>query len=190
MDMEQWTGSKLGKECLKPVYCHLAYLTYMQSASWEIPDWVKHKLELRLQGEVSITSDMQMTPPLWQTVKRNWRISFDESERGEWKSWLKIQHSKNEDHGIWLHHFMANWWGNNGNIGRLYFLGLQNHCTCWLQPWNEKTLAPWKKSYDQLRQHIKKQRHYFSDKGLSSQSYRFSNSHVWLWELDHKESWR
>ena len=59
-----------------------------------------------------------------------------------------------------------------------YFWGLQNHCRWWLQPWNEKTLAPWKKSYDQPRQHIKKQRHYFANKGPSSQSYGFSSSHV------------
>ena len=59
----------------------------------------------------------------------------------------------------------------------------------WLQPWNEKTLAPWKKSYDQPRQHIKKQRHYFANKGPSSQSYGFSSSDVWMWELDYKESW-
>ena len=52
------------------------------------------------------------------------------------KSWLKTQHTKNEDHGIWSHHFMANRWGNNGNSERLYFLGLQNHCRWWLQPWN------------------------------------------------------
>ena len=70
-----------------------------------------------------------------------------------------------------------------------YFGGLQNHCRWWLQPWNKKTLAPWKKSYDQPRQHIKKQRHYFSNKGPSSQSYGFSSSHVWMWELDYKESW-
>ena len=50
-------------------------------------------------------------------------------------------------------------------------------------------LTPFKKSYDQLRQHIKKQRHYFADKGLTSQSYGFSSSHVWMWQLDHKESW-
>ena len=70
-DMEQWTGSKLGKEYTKAVYCHLAYLTYMQSTSCEMVDWMKHKLESRLLGEISITSDMQMTPPLWQKVKRN-----------------------------------------------------------------------------------------------------------------------
>ena len=69
------------------------------------------------------------------------------------------------------------------------FWGLQNHCRLWLQPWNLKTLAPWKKSYDQPRQYIKKQRHYFTNKGPSSQSYGFSSSHVWMWKLDYKESW-
>ena len=66
---------------------------------------------------------------------------------------------------------MANRWGSNGNSDRLYFLGLQNHCRWWLQPWNQKTLGPWKKSYYQPRQHIKKQRHYFANKGLSIWSY-------------------
>ena len=59
----------------------------------------------------------------------------------------------------------------------------------WLQPWNKKMLALWKKSYDKPQQHVKKQRHYFADKGPSSQSCGFSSSHVWIWELDHKESW-
>ena len=66
LDMEQHTDSKLGKEYVKAVYCHPAYLTYMQSTSRETLGWRKHKLESRLPGEVSITSDMQMTPPLWQ----------------------------------------------------------------------------------------------------------------------------
>ena len=86
---------------------------------------------------------------------------------------------------------MANGWLNNGNSERLYFGGLQNHCRWWLQPWNYKTLAPWKESYDQPRQQIKKQRHYFADKGLSSQSYGFSSSRVWMCELNYKgEHWR
>ena len=71
LDMEQQTGSKLGKEYIKALYCHPAYLTYMQSISCEMLGWMKHKLESRLPGEISITSDMQMTPPLWQKVKRN-----------------------------------------------------------------------------------------------------------------------
>ena len=70
LDMEQQTGSKLGKEYVKAVYCHPAYLTYMQSTSWEMLNWMKYKLESRLPGEISITSDMQMTPPLWQKVKK------------------------------------------------------------------------------------------------------------------------
>ena len=64
LDMEQQTGSKSGKEYIKAVYCHPAYLTYMQSTSLETLGWRKHKLEPRLLGEISITSDMQMTPPL------------------------------------------------------------------------------------------------------------------------------
>ena len=63
LDMEQQTGPKSGKEYVKAVYCHPAYLTCMQSTSWEMPGWMKHKLESRLPGEISITSDMQMTPP-------------------------------------------------------------------------------------------------------------------------------
>ena len=71
LDMEQWTGSKLGKEYVKAVYCHPAYLTYMQSTICEMSCWLKDKLESRLLGEISITSDMQTTPPLWQKVNRS-----------------------------------------------------------------------------------------------------------------------
>ena len=75
LDMEQQTGSKLGKEYVKAVYCHPAYLTYMQSTSWEMLGWMKHKLESRLPGGIE--------EPLF------------ESERREWKSWLKTQQSEN-----------------------------------------------------------------------------------------------
>ena len=68
-DMEQQTGSKLGKEYIKTVYCHPAYLTYIQSTACEMLSWMKQKLKSRLPGEVSVTSDMQMTPPLWQKAK-------------------------------------------------------------------------------------------------------------------------
>ena len=71
LDMEQWTGSKLEKEYVKAVYCLPVYLISMRSTSCEMPGWMKHKLEPRLPGEISIISDMQMTPPLWQKVKRN-----------------------------------------------------------------------------------------------------------------------
>ena len=80
--MEQQTGSKLGKEYVKAIYSPRAYLTYMQSTSCKMPGWMKHKLESRLPGEISITSDMQMTPPLWQKVKKT-KEPLDESERGE-----------------------------------------------------------------------------------------------------------
>ena len=80
-DMEERTGSKLGKEYIKAGYCYPAYLTHMHSTSCEIPGWMKHKLESRLPGEISIISDMQMTPLLRQKVKRN-REPLDESERG------------------------------------------------------------------------------------------------------------
>ena len=87
--------------------------------------------------------------------------------------------------------YMANRWGRSGNSGRFYFLVLQNYCGWWLQPWNSKTLAPWQKS-DKSRQCIKKQRHHFANKGLYSQSYNFSSSHVWMWEFYHEkgECWR
>ena len=71
MDMEQHTGSKLGKEYIKAVYCHLAYLTYMHSTSFKLPGWMKHKLESRLLGEISITSDTLMIALLWQKMKMN-----------------------------------------------------------------------------------------------------------------------
>ena len=75
----------MGKESIKAVYCHLAYLNYMQSTSCEMPGWMKHKLESRLLGEISITSDMQMTPPLWQKVKKELKSLLmkvkEESER-------------------------------------------------------------------------------------------------------------
>ena len=70
-DMEQRKGSKLGKEYIEAVYCHPAYLTYMQSTSCKMPGWVNHKLESRLPGEIPTTSDMQMIPLEWQKVKRN-----------------------------------------------------------------------------------------------------------------------
>ena len=71
LDMEQWTGSKLGKEYIKVVYCHPAYLTYLQSTSYEMPGWMKQKLESQLVGEMLIISDTQMIRPLWQKAKRN-----------------------------------------------------------------------------------------------------------------------
>ena len=136
-----------------------------------------------------ITSDMQMTPPLWQKLK-NWRASWWKWKRRVENVGLKlnIKNTKIMAFGP------ITSWQIDGEIMETvadYFGegGLQNPCRWWLQPWNEKTLAPWKKSYDQPRQHIKKQRHYSANKGPSSQGYGFSSGHVWIWKLDHKESW-
>ena len=71
LDLEQQAGSKLGKEYVKAVFCHPAYLNSMKSTLCEMPGWVKHKLESRLPEEISVTPGMQMTPPLWQKMKRN-----------------------------------------------------------------------------------------------------------------------
>ena len=81
LDMEHQIGSKSGKEVVKAVYCHLAYLTYMQSTSYKMPGWLKHKLESKLPEEIAITSDMQMTPPCGRKQRRT-KEPLDESERG------------------------------------------------------------------------------------------------------------
>ena len=80
-------------------------------------------------------------------------------------------------------------WGNNGNSDRLYFFSSKSTTDGDCSHEIQKMLAPWEESYDQPRQHIKKQRHYFADKSLSSQGHGFSSSHVWIWELKHKEIW-
>ena len=88
--MEQQTGSKLGKEYVQAIYCHPAYLTYMQSTSFKMPGWVKHKLESRLPGEISITSDMQMTPPFMvQSEEELKNLSMKVKEESE-KVGLKL----------------------------------------------------------------------------------------------------
>ena len=93
LDMVQQTGSKSGKEYFKAVYCHPAYLTYMQRTSWETLGWKKHKLESRLPGEISITSDMQMTQPLWQKAKKIKSLLMKVKEESE-KVGLKLNIQK------------------------------------------------------------------------------------------------
>ena len=94
LDMKQQTGFKLVKEYVKAVYCHPVYWMYMQSTSREKSNRMKHKLESKLLGEISTTSDMQITPSVWQKWRRS-KESLAESERREWKSWLKTQLSEN-----------------------------------------------------------------------------------------------
>ena len=92
LDMEQQTDSKLGKEYVKAVYCHPAYLTYMQGTSCKMQSYMKHKQEPRLLGEISIISDTQMTPPLWQKVKSLLMKVKEESEKAGLK--LNIRKKK------------------------------------------------------------------------------------------------
>ena len=126
--MEQQTGSKLGKEYVKALYCHPAYLTSMQSTSCKMLVWMKHKLESRLMGEISTTSDMQMTPLLMaeneEKLKNLLIMVKEESEKAGLK--LNIQKTK-----IMASSPTTSWQRageKNGNSGRFYFGGLQNHC--------------------------------------------------------------
>ena len=148
-------------------------------------DWMKHKLELRLPGEISTTSDMQMIPSYGRKQRRT-KEPLDEGERGEWKSWLHIQHSKTK---VMVSGPITSWQTDGETMATVRDYFGDYHCRWWLQPWISKTLAPWKKNCDHPRQHIKKQRHYFTNKCSSSQNFVFSSSYVWMWELDFKESW-
>ena len=100
LDMGQRTGSKLGKEYVKAVYCNPAYLTYMQSTSWEMLGWMKHKPESRLLGETSITSDMQMIPTLKseEELKSLLMKVKEENEKADWK--FNIQKTKNRAYSL------------------------------------------------------------------------------------------
>ena len=93
LDMEQQTGSKLGKEYVKAVYCHPAYLTYMQSTSWQMLGWRKYKLESRLPGEINNLRYADDTTLMAESEEKLKILLM--KVRGEWKSWLKAQHSEN-----------------------------------------------------------------------------------------------
>ena len=93
LDMEQQTGSKSGKEYVKAVYCHHAYLTSMQSTAWEMPDWMKHKLESRLPGDINNLRYADDTTLMAESEEELKSLSMKVKE--EWKSWLKTQHSEN-----------------------------------------------------------------------------------------------
>jgi len=128
LDVEEQIGSKLGKEYIKAVYCHPAYLTYMQSIACEILGWMKHKLGSRLPGEISITSDMQMTPPLWQKAKRKLKSFLMKVKEESEKAGLKLSIRKTK---IMTSGPIASWQinGETMDSDRLHFLGLQNHCS-------------------------------------------------------------
>ena len=122
----------------------------------------------------------------WQKMRRNQKAFWWEW-KAEWRSWLKTLHSKNQDHGIWSHHFMAN--KREGKWKQWQILFSWAPKSLQMVTAAMKLKGTLKEGYDKPRQHIKKQRHNFADKDPSSQSYGFSSSHVQMWELDYKEGW-
>ena len=139
---------------------------------------MKHKLESRLPGEIAITSDKQMIPCVWQKQRRTKEL-LDESESGELKSWLKAQHSENEDHGIQSHHFMGNRWGNSGKVSDFIILGSKITADGDCSHEIKRRLLLGRKVMTNI-DNILKSRDYFANKGPSSQGYGFFSSHVWM----------
>ena len=127
LNMEQQTGSKLGKEYIKAVYCHLAYLTYMQSPSCRMPDWMKPKLESKLQGEISIFADIADDTTLMAESKEKLKTLLRKVREESETAGLKINIQKTK---IMASSLIISWqiMENNGNHDRLYILGFQNHC--------------------------------------------------------------
>ena len=171
--MEQQTGFKSGKEYVKAVYCH-PYLTYMQSTSSEMLDWMKHKLEsrninnLRYADDTTLMAESEELKSLLMKVK-------EESEKFGLK--LNIQKTKIMASGP-----ITSWEIDGETVETVTdFIYKGSKITADGDCCHEiKTLAPWKKSYDQPRQHIKKHRHDFANKSPSSQSYGFSSGLVWM----------
>ena len=113
-----WIGKGVHQGCILPACFFNLYEEYVM----DVLGWMKHKLESRLPGEISITSNMQTHHP-YGRKRSETKESLAEGERREWKSWLKTQHSKNEDYGIQSNHFMAKRWGNNETVIDFIFLG-------------------------------------------------------------------
>ena len=109
--------------------------------------------------------------------------------KGKWKSWLKTQHSKNKDHGIQFHHFMAIDGETMETVTDFIFLGSKITADCDCSHEIKRCLLLGRKAMTNLDSALKKQRHYFANKGPSSPSYGFSSSHIRMWELEHKEGW-
>ena len=180
LDMEQQTGSKSGKEYIKAVYCHPAYLTYMHSTSYEMLGWMKHKLESRLWGEISITSDMQITTTLIAESKEELKSLLmkvkEESEKVGLK--LKIQKTKIMASGP-----ITSWQIDGETMETVtdFILGGSNitaDCDCSHKI--KRRLLLGRKVMTNLDSILKKQRHYFANNGPSHQHYGFSSSHVWM----------
>ena len=171
--MEQWTGSKLGREYIKAVYCHPAYLTYMQSTSCDMLGWMKHKLEARFPVELSTTSDMHMTPPLWQKLNGPLMRVNKDSEKAGLK--LNIQKMK-----IMASSPITSWKINGQTMETVtdfIFLGSKITADGDCSHEIKRCLLLERKAMTNLNS-ILKSRDYFANKGQSSQSYGFSSSHA------------
>ena len=184
--MEQQTGSKVGKEYFKAVYCHPGYLTYMQSTSCEMLGWVKDKLEssiaVRNVNNLRYADDTTLMIESKEELKNLLMKVKEENE----KAGLKFKIQKNK---IMASDAITSWhrWGNSGNSDRLYFflvskITADGNCSHEIK----RHLFPGRKAMTNLDS-VLKSRDLFADKGPYSQSYGFSNSHVWMSELDHKE---
>ena len=127
LDREQQIGFKLGKEFIKAVHGHPAYLAYMQSTSCEMPGRMKHKLESRLLGEISIASDMQIAPPLWQKNEEELKSLLMKVKEKSEKVGLKLNIQKTK---IMVYGPITSWQVDveTTEIVKDYFLELQNHC--------------------------------------------------------------
>ena len=153
----------------------------MQNTSCEMLCWMNLKLESRFPGKISMTSDIhQMTPP-YGRKRRGTKESLDESERGEWKNWLKT-HIQKTNNGIQSHQLMANRWGNNGNTDCI-FLGSKVTADGDCSHEIKRRLLLGRKAMTNLDNILKSRG--ITNKGTYSQTYGFSSSHVWMWELDH-----
>ena len=190
LDMEQWTGSKLGKDYVRALYRHPAYLTYIRSTSCKMLGWLKHKVESRLPGEISITSYMQMTPPYgrkWRGSKEPPDEKRDKSEKSglklniqKWRSWHLVPSLHIKFMGKqWKQWEILFSWAPKSlqmvtaamKLKDTYFLEEK----LWLTQtvyWKAETLFYWQRS-------VQSKLCFFHSIG----------SHVWIWEMDHKDSW-
>ena len=180
-NMEQCVGSKQGKKYNKAVYCHLAECITQNARLDEAQGGMK--VEGRNINNLRYADDTTLM------VWRGFKEPPDEGERGEWKAGLKlnIQNTKIMGSGP-----VASWQIDGETIETVtnfIFLGSKITVDSEYSHEIKKHLLLWKKNNGKPRQHIKKQRHYFAYKGPHSQSYGFSSSHVWTWELDHKKGW-
>ena len=177
---------KTGKR-IRQDYILAPCFAYMQSISCKMQSWMNHKLELKLLGEIA-----KPQIPRWHHPsggkQRGTKEPLDEDERGEWKSWLKTQHSKTK---IMASGPITSWQieGEKWKRWQILFSWPPKSLRTVTSAKKLKDACPWKETYNKPRQCIKKQRHYFANKSPSSQSYGFSSSRVWMWELDHKDGW-